>query len=221
MLPKESKYIGQFLSELPSSSFPVINFGANTLEHRTIGQPYIHKFIFAPLEAQGKKVIHTDIKNQPGVDLVGDLMDETFRQEIRSLNVQTALCNNILEHVTQPNLLASLIEEVIPPGGYIVVSGPLDYPYHLDPIDNGLRLVPEDLATLFPNCSLEQGCITQERFLPTSHKLRSLPFLVVTFLYCLRLLVPVYKPKWWLSAVKNTRYVFSGYSAAIAILKKN
>lgn len=76
MLFDEARWFGQRIAEMePGDIFPMLNVGSSTEEFRTKKQPWIDQFIFKPIREKGYKVVHTDIKKDVGVDLVGDLTD--------------------------------------------------------------------------------------------------------------------------------------------------
>lgn len=222
MLPKEAKWIGERVLKLPDEAFPALNVGCNTLEFRTISQPYIQDLIFGPLAKQNRTVIHADMQEDKGVDLVGNLMAEEYRNKIRSLEVKTVFCNNILEHVTDPMQLAKLVEEIVPSKGYIIVSGPLCFPIHPDPIDNGLRATAEEFQAYFPNSTLIEYTHTQQDYLFNhSTPLPQLKILLYKVAFLVSVLMPFYKSKYWVDRVKRTPFILKGYQATAAIFQKN
>jgi SAM-dependent methyltransferase len=93
----------------------------------------------APLTRSGCRVIHLDMKKADGVDVSGDLTDPAFVEKLASLRVRSVLCSNVLEHVTDPARLARRLEELLPAGGYLIVTVPHEFPYHADPIDTLFR----------------------------------------------------------------------------------
>ena len=44
------------------------------------------------------------------------------------------MISNLLEHVTNRQKICDVVVDILPKGGYIIVSGPHIYPYHSDPI---------------------------------------------------------------------------------------
>jgi hypothetical protein len=151
MRVSEARWIAQQLADIPlEKRSPVVNIGSSTEVFRTVNQPHIDRIIFAPLVAAGVKVIHTDLKMAPGVDVAGDLGDPNVRRALRAYNPWVAICSNLLEHVTEPSLFAAHVQDVVQPGGYVIVTVPRSYPFHADPIDTGYRPDPEQLAGLFP-----------------------------------------------------------------------
>ena len=150
MLEAEAKWFGTRLLELADPAvFPMLNIGSHTEQFRTISQPWIDRFIFAPARARGV-VKHTDIRLAPGVDIVGDLTDPAFVQDLRGMNFKSVFFSNVLEHIEAREELARTVTAVVPSGGYLFVSVPYRFPYHPDPIDTMFRPTPEEVASLFP-----------------------------------------------------------------------
>ena len=82
MLKEETTWIKNILNnEFSKNDFTLLNLGSSTEEFRKTTQPYIYKNVFSPLTEEKKKVIHSDIKNEKGVDLVGDINKESFREQ--------------------------------------------------------------------------------------------------------------------------------------------
>ena len=147
---EEAEKIGRLLAELPGDIGPVIELGSSTATFRNVQQPHIDRFIHAPLRAHGVKVIHTDLRDGDGIDVSGDIYEPEVRERLTSLGAKTVLCCNIFEHVTDRSNFAAICDEILRPGGCIIVSVPYRYPYHLDPIDTMYRPAPEELVDLFP-----------------------------------------------------------------------
>ena len=121
MLVREAKWFRDRLREdSPERLFPMLNVGSQTEDFRRIGQPWIDKYIFAPLRAAGHEVVHTDVKEAPGVDLVGDLLDPRFRDQLRRRRFRSILFSNVLEHVTQRETISQCLAEVVEPGGRLL-----------------------------------------------------------------------------------------------------
>src|SRR6266700_833050 len=121
----ESHWLGQRLASLPPAElFPLLNVGSSTGEFRTRTQPWIDQNIFAPIRARGGAVYHLDIKAAEGVDIVGDLFDPAFLDRIARMQVKSILVSNLFEHVTNRQDIADVLLKIVPPAGYIIVSGP-------------------------------------------------------------------------------------------------
>src|SRR5690348_4717033 len=147
----ESKWLGERLASISTEDLsPLLNVGSSTQDFRTRQQPYIDQNIFAPLRKRGGTVYHADIKAAPGVDLVGDLLDPAFLAELSKLQIRSAMISNLFEHVTIRQQICDVLMKILPPGGYIFVSGPHRYPYHADPIDTMFRPSIEEMHGHFP-----------------------------------------------------------------------
>jgi hypothetical protein len=134
--------------------FPMLNIGSHTEEFRTKEQPWVDKYIFAPPRNRGQKIVHTDIRNAPGVDLVGDLTDPAFLQTLASMRFKSVFCSNLLEHVVNRSEIGSCCVSALSPGGFLFVSCPHTFPYHPDPIDTMFRPTGAELAACFAGTEL-------------------------------------------------------------------
>jgi len=150
MLIEEAIWIKcQIENHFDQDDFPLLNLGSSTKKFREKDQTYIYDEIFHPLIKKDLKVIHTDIKQLDGVDIVGNINDAKFRQNIKSLNIKSILCSNLLEHVDNPVEMIESIVEILPLNGKLIISTPFYFPFHKDPIDTLLRPTIEDLEILF------------------------------------------------------------------------
>jgi SAM-dependent methyltransferase len=157
MLPREARWFASQAARLGDAIFPALNVGSHTAEFRSKTQPWIDQFVFGPFAARGREVVHTDIQAAPGVDLVGDLTDPAFQEELRKRKFRSAFCNNLLEHVENPECICRAVAAAVEPGGYLFLSVPHKFPYHADPIDTMFRPSPEELAALFPGTEIVAG----------------------------------------------------------------
>lgn len=122
----------------------LLDIGSSTLAFRTQVQPYIDRNVFAPLRAAGVRISHLDARADPGVDIVADVtkldgVDRTF---------DVVLCTNLLEHVTDRRDTLDNVRRVVAPRGLLVLTVPLRYPIHPDPIDTGYRPTAAELVAL-------------------------------------------------------------------------
>jgi hypothetical protein len=101
--------------------------------------------------------VHVDTKASPGVDVVGDFLASDTLARLRARSFRSVICSNLLEHVADPELVARCVVSLIPKRGIILATCPYEYPFHADPIDNGLRPRPEELAAMFPSTRMLQG----------------------------------------------------------------
>lgn len=138
---------------------PLLEIGSSSLEFRTIQKPHIEELVHAPLRARGVRIVTTDLRDAIGVEIVGDLFDPTIRTKLKEVNAKSLLMCNLLEHLVNPAEFAAACKSFVQPGGYIIVTVPHDYPYHLDPIDTMFRPSPEEIHSLFPETRLIEGHI--------------------------------------------------------------
>ena len=109
MLEVEARWVGETLDGLGTQQLsPILNIGSATLEFRQQVQPWIDRWIFAPLRERGVEVCHLDVQAGAGVDLRGDLSDEGFVSSLLERRYRTVLCCNLLEHVVDPGSVAPL-----------------------------------------------------------------------------------------------------------------
>jgi hypothetical protein len=128
---------------------PLLNLGSSTREFREVTKPHIQRELFGPLAAAGVAVVHSDVKQADGVDLVGDILDPAVAGGLKSRGFRCILCANLLEHVRNRGAIAAACEEIVGSGGLILATVPSSFPYHADPIDSGFRPSPGELAGLF------------------------------------------------------------------------
>lgn len=149
--PEEARWIGDALAKLPADSLsPLIELGSQTLDYRTREKPHIESLVLAPLRARGVRIVHSDLQSGPGIDISGDLYLPQTRAAYAKVGARALLCCNILEHLTDAPGFARICADLLPPGGYAIVTVPRSYPYHLDPIDTMFRPAPSGIAALFP-----------------------------------------------------------------------
>jgi len=197
VLIRESEWIRDQLATIPDDRlFPLLNVGSSTRDFRERVQPHIDANVFAPLRMRGGTIVHLDLKPDPGVDVVGDLSDPAFRDRMPRLGCRSAMISNLFEHVVEPRSIATAVASLIPPGGYVIVTGPQRFPYHADPIDTMFRPTPEEMARYFPGmtvvamASISAG--NWRSWNPAERGGTTVGWMVA------RLLTPFYRPrKWW------------------------
>jgi len=214
----ESQWLGRRLAAIPDDAiFPMLNVGSSTLEFRTRTQPYIDTNIFAPLRARGGKVYHLDMKRAPGVDIVGDLFDPSLLNEIATIQIQSIMISNLLEHITNRQEICDVAMKILPTGGYLFVTGPHDYPYHPDPIDTMFRPTITEVHTNFPHTTIVDSAIIDSgnwRQWNIGERGRPLWQTIA------RLLVPFYRPTKWWELMRQAPYIFKHITAFALILRK-
>src|SRR5260370_9086510 len=147
----ESAWLGQRLASLSSDElFPMLKVGCSTEDYRTVEQPWIDANIFAPLRKRGGKIIHLDMKEARGVDIVGDLLDPKFLDRLGHITVRSVMASSLFQYVTNRQELTDVLLKIVQPGGYFFVTGPQNNPYCPDPIATSFRPTLETLHTSFP-----------------------------------------------------------------------
>jgi SAM-dependent methyltransferase len=126
----------------------IVDVGSSTGYFRRVEQPYIDYHVFRPLRRRGVRAIHVDAKEAEGVDVVCDLTaaDSSAVEALPQGDI--VLCSNMLEHVTDRELVVTRLRDLTAPGGLLVVTVPHVYPYHPDPIDTMFRPTDAELRQL-------------------------------------------------------------------------
>jgi hypothetical protein len=219
MLHEEARWWRRVIDRIgPSSLYPMLNVGSSTEHFRTVAQPYIDRHLFRPAREAGQTVIHLDTKEDAGVDIVGDLTAQAFRDQLARMNFNSVFCSHLLEHVGEDMRvpICSAIAKVLPKGGYVFVSCPRRFPYHPDPIDTGFRPTTADLAALFPGMVL---VASEEVFGDTYlQRLWQQPYQGAK--QVVKLLLPFYKPRAWLVNLGYFGYLFRRFSSTCVVLRK-
>jgi hypothetical protein len=218
MYIRESEWLGRRLASLPSDElFPMLNVGSSTEEYRTVMQPWIDQNIFAPIRNRGGKVCHLDMKKARGVDIVGNLLDHEFLDHIAQMKVRSVMVSSLFQHVTNRQEVADTLLKILPPGGYIIVSGPNSFPYCPDPIDTMFRPTVEEMHKHFPGTGIVDSAIIDSgnwRQWDDRERGRSLARTMM------RLMLPFYRPlKWW-ELARGVPYFFKHITAFAIILRK-
>lgn len=176
MLLNEARWFGRRLAGLPSADlFPMLNIGSHSAEFRERGQPWIDREVFLRLRERGGTIVHTDIRAEDGVDVVGDLLDPRFRESLRERQFRSIMFCNVLEHVSNREAISSTVSDIVEAGGLLFVSAPHRFPYHPDPIDTMFRPDVADVAALFPGTTVVDGEVVDCGNLTTYTLARMLP----------------------------------------------
>lgn len=166
MRPEEAAYIRDALADFPAEAIsPVLEIGSSTLAFRTIDKPHIDRDVHEPLKRRGVRIVTTDLLAD-GVEIVGDVFDPQIQSRLKDVKARSLLCCNILEHIEDREAFAAVCDELLSPGGLMVVSVPQSYPYHLDPIDTLYRPQPAEIVALFPGYEIvKSSSIVSSTFL--------------------------------------------------------
>ena len=179
MLKEEATWVKNGLGRyFEDTGFPLLNVGSSTFEFRNQTQPFIQNEIFTPIQQQNKKVIHTDIKNMNGVDLVGDLNEAHFRSKLKYKGIKSILCSNLLEHLERPKLICTSILDILPVNGKLIITVPY----------------------FFPNTELIEGAIVKSSDLYLKDLFSNKKYL---FIMLIRWLLPIFKFNEWRHVVSD------------------
>jgi len=221
MRTEEARAICQMVLSLALPAGSVcLNLGSSTQTLREKKQPHIQNELLGPMSEAGLLVIHCDAKADEGVDLVGDVLDTAYQRILQGQGARLLLCSNMLEHLADPRSFALACSSLVPRGGYAIVSVPLSYPYHPDPIDTMLRPTPETIATYFPGWSLVRGhIVTSTSFLQDSLAKENGYLRLAEYMG--KLLLPFYKARSWKRRAHRAMWLFRPYLISIAMLRKD
>lgn len=221
MLIEESIWIGEKINNLSTNSFPILNIGSSTKEYRTKKQSHIQKNIFNLISEESKNVIHLDMKASEGVDLVGDLYDSDFLEEIKKYKVKCILFNNVLMYIDeiQRKKLCKILYEILEKDGYLIVTNSYIFPPAPDPVESYYRPNPSKLyQDLFQNFELKDAkeITTGYNFY---QQLKDKPRLIPIKL--VRIFLPFYKFQDWSFMMEYyLKYFKRNYSASCLFLQK-
>ncbi len=217
---EEARTIARWIEELNLPAGAVcLNVGSSTDAFRRRMQPHIQHELIAPIERAGLRIVHCDLKEAEGVDEVGDLLDEKFRERLKTYDAHIMICSNLLEHLTDPAAFAVGCGELVRPDGYGIFTVPYSYPYHPDPIDTMLRLNPQELAGMLGHWKVVRSEVIEGgnhwRDLKSSGEpLRRLSRQIA------RVLLPFYRPTQWKHIAHRMLWLSRPFTASAVLLNK-
>jgi SAM-dependent methyltransferase len=77
------------------------------------------------------EIVNVDITQYDAVDVVADITSLPYEQE----SIDCIICDQVLEHVRDPNAVVAEMYRVLKSGGYVYISTPFMYPFHASPSD--------------------------------------------------------------------------------------
>lgn len=222
MLHEESLWIGQKMKDIvDANAFPILNIGSSTKEYRTIRQSFIQKNIFDLIPNESNNVVHLDMKEAEGVDIVGNLYDKMFLEKIKQYKFKTILLNNILMYLEEKERLelSLTLEDILEKDGNIIVTNSHVFPPAHDPVESYYRASPEKIQQeLFPNFIVIDSEIKSTYF-SYSKYLKSNPKVIPVKIA--RFFLPFYKYAEWKFMLNYYINNFSkNYSASCVLLRK-
>jgi glycosyltransferase involved in cell wall biosynthesis len=216
MLLVESEWLRSVIEglRLPPGT-KVLNFGSQ--RHSILRyQAYIEENIYRPVARKHWELLNFDLFPGEGVDISGNILNDDCFFDLLHRKFRAVFALNVLEHLTDRVSICSRIEQLVPNGGYLLVSVPFKYPIHNDPIDNLFRPTPDEVMQLFPSCTLVKSDILIDKsFL---YYVQRNIYLAVKFI--LRILTPFYKFSNWKTQVALFPYFFKQFQVTVAVLKK-
>lgn len=219
MLVNESIWLGKTILTFSTTEkvSPILNLGSSTGTFRENEQPHINKNIFALLKKENINVTHLDLKDAEGVDIVGDITDNTFFDKLKTSNFNSIICSNLLEHINNPLNITKKMTDLLPTGGLLFITVPHIFPYHNDPIDTYFRPSFDELAAMFPNTEMifSEYVIEDDKHINLFIKNPKLFFITLA-----RLVMPFYKFESWKFHVKDLKNWNRKFEATCLVLKK-
>jgi len=219
MMISESIWIGDKILKLTedSTGFRLLNVGSSTRQFREKEEPWIQENIFTPI-CENCHVDHLDMKAQDGVDIIGDLTDIIFLEQLKLKCYDAILCSNLLEHVLNREEICRCMEDCVNEGRFLIVTVPHLYPYHNDPIDTMFRPDVEELVNYFKRSSLVEGEILTIDNNHMKALLHNKKLLVLTII---RWFTPFYKFGTWKKIISDIPNTFKAYKVTCILMKKN
>jgi len=218
MFEAEARWLCGVLDAFPPERLsPLLNLGSSCTAYRESARPWIENEVFRPLRRRGVEFAHVDLRDLPGVDLRADLTDPADIARLRALGPKALLCCNLLEHVTDPRLLARHCLDLLAPGGVVFVTVPFSYPYHRDPIDTMFRPSPAELETLFARATMLDGLILGSG-LSYLDEVRVRPWILLRHLA--RLPLPFLSLTKWKRSMVKLYWLGSEYRITCAVFEK-
>ena len=220
MLKNEAKKLGQILLDYKINCSPVIMMGSNKKLNGPKGQSFIYEYLIQPLQNEGVKFFHTDMDITPGddvfLDVSGDFFEDEVMESLISLNANTVICANILEHVRDPELFIKRVFEIIPSGGMAIFSVPSSFPYHLAPIDTYFRPTPNELSALCKNNEV----LFSEEILCGSFATHIYEKPQIIIRYLLQIALFFINPGRALGALHRFLWLFKDFKVSVVLVKK-
>jgi SAM-dependent methyltransferase len=220
MRPEEADTLTRWVRELRLDPGAVcLNIGSSTKEFREQQQPHITERFIRPLEKDGIRFVHCDMKQALGVDEVGDILDPGFRERLRRYEAALLVCSNLLEHLSEPEKFARACRELVKEGGYGLFSVPLSYPYHPDPIDTMLRVTPEQLAGMIPGWAVvRSGEVEAGNYWRDLRESGS--GFAGLIRHVGRVVMPLYRPSRWRENASRLSWLARSYRISVVLLQK-
>lgn len=151
MLLIESQIIKKILQEIHTPK-NVLDIGSANIEYRTVTQSFIDENIFQPLRNKNARISFLDVSQGDGVDIVADISSKSF---VLDNQYDLVICTNMLHFVPDLQTSISNISSLVRNGGYLILTTPLQIPFHDGRYDTLSRWNPVELSDFFSPYSFE------------------------------------------------------------------
>lgn len=161
----------------------IVVIGSGSANFREVIQPHIFRNIYRPFTQDPSVfMINLDFKESVGVDYVSDILNLDPKVAKKICNANIYLVSNLLEHVTDIKVTINKIAELMGQNSILICSGPVDYPYHPDPIDNLFRpKTAEDFKEYIGNLRLDSFNIYSNNMKFTSNSQNLKQYLIAIY----------------------------------------
>ncbi|MDO8499674.1 MAG: class I SAM-dependent methyltransferase [bacterium] len=78
-----------------------------------------------------EEIINVDLFSYPSVDIVSGITNLPFKND----SIQRIICDNVLEHISEPEAALAEMRRVLAPGGVAYICLPFLAPFHASPYD--------------------------------------------------------------------------------------
>jgi len=135
----------------PQMRGPVLEIGSKRYADPPIS------FDYRTLFPAGTDYVGADAEAGSGVDIVLDMTAgiEVLREKLGQRQYGAVICLSVLEHVKDIFSFSRNVEELLQPGGMLVLSVPFSWEIHAYPGDYW-RFTPEAVRYLFANVDFDQ-----------------------------------------------------------------
>ncbi|MFC2149065.1 methyltransferase domain-containing protein [Candidatus Auribacterota bacterium] len=90
------------------------------------------------------------------------LAEDEYRFPVPDSSFDVVFSNQVIEHVKKIWVWMSEVSRVCKPGGHVITINPVNWPYHIDPVDCW-RIYPEGMKALYDDAGLEVILSIRER----------------------------------------------------------
>lgn len=220
MLIRESQWLKSVILSLDiKAGSNVLNFGSCNSAYTKM-RPQIEMNIYNPTIAKNLVLLNFDLFPGEGIDIHGDILNDIVHSKLSSYNFSMIYLFNVLEHVEDIKSICDKIEQILQPGGYLLITVPYSFPPHDEPIDNGFRPLPNEVANLFKSCVIVKQNILSDYKYPHYLK-RNINRIILSFFGKSTDTSPVYKPDNWKQPFYLLKYFFQCFKVTCLVLKKD